>query len=140
SQFLERYFQTLDEWAKEGVPAATGFTGSNSSSAGSAAAPVATTADQRPFLRELHRVLGYEFIDPYEQHRHATQWDEQASADAVFRGDQAAQSSAWKRLQKLLDSYNEAIAQESPAWSAAQRAVTASARLRQWDRRVRVAA
>ncbi len=140
SQFLERYLQTLDGWAKEGALAAAGSAGSDSPPAGTAATPVSAATDMRPFLRELHRALGYEFVDPYEQHRHATQWDEQASADAVFRRDQGGQASAWKRLQKLLDAYNEAIAQESPAWSASQRAVVASSRLRQWDRRMRVAA
>jgi hypothetical protein len=148
SQFVERYLQTLEGWVNEGLPAtqSVGEVSSSRPTDGDGALSASPTSssssvvDQRAYLRELHRVLSYEFVDPYEQHRHATPWDEQATtADTIFRGEGPDSTSAWKRLQKLLDAYNDAIAQESPAWSAAQRAVAAATRLRQWDRRVRVA-
>jgi hypothetical protein len=152
NQFLERYQQTLAEWvtpeAGAETTSRTGSPGTNSNkNDGKSPLPrptsetssPASTSGEYAFLRELHRALAYEFVDPYDQHRHATQWDEKQNADLVFRSADALQESAWNRLKTLLDRYNEAIAKQSPSWSGTQRSLAASATLRQWDRRVRVA-
>ncbi|HEY2415181.1 MAG TPA: vWA domain-containing protein [Pirellulaceae bacterium] len=140
-QFVERYLQTLNQWASEKAPSAA------RSDNDAAAAPVTSgnstanvagrsDGDFYPVFREFHRMLAYEFVDPYDQHRHAQPWDENRRPDAIFRA--AGSDAGWRRARKSLDAYNEAIAKESPSWNASQSAVAASAKLRQWDRRIRV--
>lgn len=133
NQFVELYLQTLDRWISEGpdtVAAATDRTETPPT-------PASTSTDRRQLLRELHHVLTYEFVDPYSQHRYAEAWTNGTSLDVIFRS--GAQDSAWLRIRKLLDAYNEAISTDSPLWDQSRRAVSATTKLRQWDRRVRVA-
>jgi hypothetical protein len=130
NQFLERYLQTLVDTemaAPSGPPVVK-------------SASAVDPGEHNEFLRELHRALDYEFIVPYEQHRQITPWEgAHPPADLIFRSGEAGREPAWIRLGGLLNRYKDAISSENPAWNRSQRAYASSARLRQWDRRVRVA-
>jgi hypothetical protein len=151
NQFIERYQQTLLEWAKQSAdedasgvsstPDSVGASGSQrlAPSDNNEAPPRKLDNERYAFLQELHRALAYEFAKPFKEHRYARQWDEKQNADLIFRGADAGEESAWNRLKRLLDAYNEAMNAQSPTRSDSQRSLDASARLRQWDRRVRVA-
>jgi hypothetical protein len=151
---LERYLATLEQWAQQpladgGAPAGERGAPAARSPAGeqvAAASPSAATASKRSsdasraFLRELHRLLDYEFAIPYAQHRHATDWDTDAPAALIYRRPSQGHASLWLRLKGLLNRYNAEIQPQSPVWSATASACQAAGPLTAWDRRVRVAA
>lgn len=128
SQFLERYVRTLEN--RDDISATATLP------PGTERPPPAGHA----LLQELHKALDYEFVGPYAQHRYLTAWDDKPLPDVVYCTGGSNRESTWSQLESLLNRYNQAIANESPAWNAQQRALAATARLRQWDRRVRVAA
>ncbi len=140
SQLAQSYLQTLEAWAEEDVKA---IVDASSNAAAETASPPPTdqAAAQYPLFRELHRLLEYEFADPYAQHLHTQAWDENRRPDVIFREN--GTQSAWEQTRLILDSYdkadNKAVANTPPSWGNSQRAVAATAKLRQWDRRVRVA-
>lgn len=151
---VERYLATLEQWAQQPLPAVTTALEPRTPDAQvatdgpiidsvppAAALPATSPADTpRTFLRELHRLLDYEFAIPYAQHRHTTDWDADAPADTIYRRPAQSQSSLWQRLKGLLNRYSAEIQTQSPAWSATTSACQAAGPLTAWDRRVRVAA
>jgi hypothetical protein len=140
SQLVQSYLQTLEAWAEEDVKAIVDAS-SGATADPTSPPPADQLVAQYPLFRELHRLLDYEFVDPYAQHLHTQAWDENRRPDIIFRENGA--QSAWEQTRLILDSYdkadNKAIANTPPSWGNSQRAVAATAKLRQWDRRIRVA-
>lgn len=138
----ERYLATLQHWQQQPLELADPTPGRAPNAASPSRSREASAGYQAPrsWLRELHRLLDYEFAIPYAQHRHWTDWDQDVPADLLYRRASQGRSATWQRLRGLLNRYNAEIQRQSPAWSAAVSAWQAAGPLRAWDRQVRVAA
>lgn len=111
-------------------------------SAGSTQRKITGPGQVDGFFSELQRVLDYGFVVPYQDYNANSLWTANTItvADTVFRTSTAtaARVGVWSRLEGLLDDYTAAIREESLQWGASKPAYGASARVRQWDRRIRV--
>lgn len=152
---LERYLATLEQWSQQPATSssaagaeprqAAADAPQHSATAGQASSPASISSNLpsdalRTFLRELNRLLDYEFAIPYAQHRHTTDWDTDTPADLIYRRPSQGRPSTWQKIKGLLNRYSAEIQPQPPAWTATTSACQAARPLIAWDRRVRVAA